>query len=123
MILYEVLRLYAPAIAQYQLIYKETKIGEISVPAGVDIILPTLLIHHDPELWGDDVDEFKPERFFQGESKASNSDQLAFLFPFGWGPRTCIGQNFAMLEAKLALPLILYAVICFKMSSDEIRFY
>lgn len=106
MILYEVLRLYPPAIAQYQHTYKQTKIGEISVPAGVDLILPTLLVHHDPELWGNDVDEFKPGRFSEGVSKASNSDQLAF-FPFGWGPRTCIGQNFAMLEAKLALAMIL----------------
>lgn len=106
MILYEVLRLYPPAIAQYQHTYKQTKIGEISVPAGVDLILPTLLVHHDPEHWGNDVDEFKPGRFSEGVSKASNNDQLAF-FPFGWGPRSCIGQNFAMLEAKLALAMIL----------------
>jgi cytochrome P450 len=82
MILYEVLRLYPPVIAQYQHAYKETKIGDISIPAGVDLVLPTLLIHHDHELWGDDAEEFKPERFSEGFSKASK-DQLAF-FPFGW---------------------------------------
>ncbi|KAL2945172.1 hypothetical protein RDABS01_022883 [Bienertia sinuspersici] len=105
MILMEVLRLYPPVIAQYQHSYKETKVGDITIPAGVDVTLPTLLIHHDPEIWGEDVDEFKPERFSEGLSKGSK-DQLAF-FPFGFGPRTCVGQNFALVEAKVALSMIL----------------
>ncbi|KAJ1284416.1 hypothetical protein BS78_03G202600 [Paspalum vaginatum] len=105
MILYEVLRLYPPAVSFIRKTYKEMEVGGITYPAGVILELPVLFIHHDPDTWGGDAHEFRPDRFSEGISRASN-DAGAF-FPFGWGPRICIGQNFALLEAKMALCMIL----------------
>ncbi|KAI3812282.1 hypothetical protein L1987_16989 [Smallanthus sonchifolius] len=101
----EVLRLYPPVVGMPRMIYKETKLGNITLPVGTLLQLHTMLSHYDPSIWGDDVKEFKPERFSQGVSKVTKG-QTAFI-PFGGGPRVCIGQNFAMLEAKMSLVMIM----------------
>lgn len=108
MILYEVLRLYPPFAMLTRRIYNTVKLGNATYPPGVLLSMPIFFIHHDKELWGPDADEFKPERFSDGISKASKTTgRNAAYFPFGWGPRICIGQNFALVEAKMGLCMIL----------------
>lgn len=105
MILHEVSRLYPPAVETYRMIYQETRLGKWKLPGGVMIRLPITMVQHDQDLWGDDVNEFKPERFSSGVAEATKG-QVSY-FPFSWGPRTCIGKNFGMLQAKFSLSIIL----------------
>ncbi|XP_010241317.1 PREDICTED: cytochrome P450 CYP72A219-like [Nelumbo nucifera] len=105
MILYEVLRLYPPVVMLNRYTNKKIRLREISFPSGVLFSMPVVFLHHSKELWGEDAQEFNPERFSGGVLNATNN-HVSF-YPFGWGPRLCIGQNFALLEAKMALTMIL----------------
>jgi cytochrome P450 / NADPH-cytochrome P450 reductase len=103
MILNESLRLY-PTAPQFTLYAKEeTVLGgkyQIKKRQNVAILLPQL--HRDKEAWGEDVEEFRPERF-KDPSKIPHD---AFK-PFGNGQRACIGMQFALHEAALLLGMIL----------------
>lgn len=105
MIFNEVLRLYPPAMILGRMIHEEMKLGNMTLPAGTYIQVNTLLLHTDLDIWGEDAKEFKPERFSEGVSKATKG-QTSYI-PFGGGPRICIAQNFALMEAKTALVMIL----------------
>ncbi|GME34878.1 Cytochrome p450 family protein [Neofusicoccum parvum] len=68
----------------------------IFVPKGTDIVYSTHVMHKRKDLWGEDVDEFRPERW---EGKRHGWEYL----PFSGGPRICIGQQFALTEASYVL--------------------
>ena len=106
MIINETLRLYPPAIVLLRKVSREVRLGKILVPANVELLVPTLALHHEPQFWGEEVELFKPERFSEGIAKATNDNMAAFM-PFGLGPRICVGFNFAALEAKMAMSMIL----------------
>ncbi|KAF6154090.1 hypothetical protein GIB67_035636 [Kingdonia uniflora] len=104
LILYEVLRLYPPA-PLFRRTRERTKLGKFCLPANMQIMVPLIFVHRDTDQMGDDANEFNPERFSEGISRASK-DQISW-FPFGWGHRSCIGQHFTFLEIKMALATIL----------------
>ncbi|XP_024196439.1 cytochrome P450 CYP749A22 [Rosa chinensis] len=106
MILNECLRLYPPIISLVRKVEKEVRLGKLIIPANVELHIPSLALHHEPEFWGQEVELFKPERFAEGVVKATNNNIGTFL-PFGTGPRNCVGFDYTTTEAKIALSMIL----------------
>jgi cytochrome P450 len=102
-VLNESLRLYPPAWMQLRFVTEEVELGGVRLPAGTLLILSQWVLHRLPELW-QAPDSFLPERW-----DPAREQQLppGAYFPFGGGPRTCIGMPFAQLEAKLILASML----------------
>ncbi|TYG78177.1 hypothetical protein ES288_D02G037600v1 [Gossypium darwinii] len=106
MIINETLRLYGPTGVLQRTVTREIQLGKLLLPANIDILPLNIGLHRDPHFWGNDVHHFKPERFAEGIAKDTNYTAAAF-FPFGLGPRSCVGMTFAMIETKIALSMIL----------------
>ena len=73
------------------------------IPKGTEIFTNFYAIHHDPDYWKE-PETFRPERFTE---QPSEPGVRKAYFPFGLGPRICIGQSFAMLESKVMLAMFL----------------
>ncbi|MCD7446640.1 hypothetical protein HAX54_012126 [Datura stramonium] len=106
MIINESLRLYPPFLLLQRDVTRNTRLGKLKIPAGVEVIIATLAVHHNSEVWGEDAHLFRPERFAEGVSKAARDQVMAFL-SFGYGLRKCVGFNFATMEVKITLSMIL----------------
>ncbi|KAL2945010.1 hypothetical protein RDABS01_033357 [Bienertia sinuspersici] len=105
MVLHEVLRLYPPIPSLIRKLCNEMKVGDAILPEGIQVKLSLVHVHQNEKYWGLDAKEFNPERFSQGILQAT-SGNICF-FAFSWGPRICIGSNFAMMQVKMALAMIL----------------
>jgi cytochrome P450 len=98
----ESMRLYPPAWAIGREPLEDCEIGGFFTPKGTQIMMNQWVVHRDPR-WFDDPLAFKPERW--DNDLARRLPRCAY-FPFGDGPRLCIGNQFAMLETVLVLATI-----------------
>ncbi|VDM47979.1 unnamed protein product [Toxocara canis] len=95
----ETLRLFPHAsLLQSRRCVENCDVGPYKFRRGINVVFDTWSLHHDPDVWGEDADEFRPERFAE-----RTSEQMRSWTPFGVGPRQCIGMRFALLEAKTTM--------------------
>ena len=95
----EVLRLSGPAFSLLRECAEETTIKGVRFPKGIDVNIPSYVLHRDPELWENPL-EFNPEHFSPEAKEKRNP--YSYL-PFGIGPRQCMGMRLALLEIKKGL--------------------
>lgn len=99
----EALRLHPSAYITSRSAASATQVGGFAIPRGGVVATSFHALHRHPDLWPD-PDTFDPDRFLPEAVKAR--DAYAYL-PFGGGPRSCIGNHFALLEATLGLATII----------------
>ncbi|MBL8134620.1 MAG: cytochrome P450 [Anaerolineae bacterium] len=102
MVVKEAMRLYPPAYSFGRQAIRDTSIGGYAVPAGTAITVLNYRTHRSPKYW-ESPDQFQPERF--SPEREGQIEKYAYV-PFGGGPRICIGNSFAMMEARLMLATI-----------------
>ncbi|MGK2867038.1 MAG: cytochrome P450 [Mycobacterium sp.] len=101
-VLKETLRLCPPAPVSARVAMRDIVVDGHRVRAGTLLLFGIYAVHRDPQLWDRPL-EFDPDRFRPEAARRLNRWQY---LPFGAGPRSCIGEHFAMLEATLALATI-----------------
>ena len=96
----ESMRLYPPVHATVREPTEDVTFGGYTIPAGATVFLPQWLIHRDGRFY-DEPEEFRPERWLTDRDRPEYA-----YFPFGGGPRHCIGHRFATVEAQLLVATI-----------------
>jgi len=99
----EAMRLYPPVPSLSRTALADDMAGACVIPKGALVVISPYLLHRHETLW-QAPEQFRPERFLPGAREAVS--RYAYL-PFGAGPRVCIGQQFAMVEAVIVLATLL----------------
>jgi len=98
----ETLRLYPPTFWLGRQADRACELGGVAIPAGGLICISPYVTHRHPEFWTD-PDRFDPDRF--GPEAVAGRPRGAY-FPFGLGPRHCIGQHLALLEMTIVVAMV-----------------
>ncbi|KAI0773098.1 cytochrome P450 [Trametes elegans] len=136
----ETLRLYAPGPLSYRLAYRDatmplsqpirgtdgSSIGSIYVPKNTVIVISNLAYNRNKEVWGEDADQWKPERWMDPLPRVLEESPSpgiwSRMMTFAGGPRSCVGFQFALLEMKVVLSLLI-ANFTFEESADKPVFW
>jgi cytochrome P450 len=113
-VLHEALRLCPPGAGASRVLKRDVAVDGYRLEAGTVAVVSFYAMHRDPKLWDDPL-TFDPDRFLPQRSQGRSRWQY---LPFGGGPRSCIGDHFAMLEATLALATIIRTARIESMGDD-----
>ncbi len=116
MIFKESLRLFPPAWGQPRQTLEDVELGKYIIPKGSPLVLSQYITHRHPDFW-ENPETFDPERFTQDKEVARHN--FAY-FPFGGGPRICIGYQFAMMEGPLIIATILQRIKLEMVANQEV---
>ncbi|WP_136592430.1 cytochrome P450 [Salinigranum halophilum] len=98
-VLNEAMRLYPPVYTIFREPQVDVRLGGYRIPEGSAVMLSQWAVHRSPRYWDDPL-EFDPDRWL--DERADDRPRFAY-FPFGGGPRFCIGKQLSLLEARLIL--------------------
>ncbi len=107
MVIEEAMRLYPPVWITNRQAVADDEICGYHIPANAIVMISPYVMHRHPGYW-ENPEEFEPERFAPGAPAERSQGRPHYAyFPFGGGPRQCIGKGFAMLEAQLILATLM----------------
>jgi cytochrome P450 len=105
-VLCETVRMFPPVYVMSRTACEDVELGRFQLRAGSEVLIWLYMTHHDPR-WYPEPDRFDPSRF---APKAKHALPEGAFLPFGLGARTCVGERFAMMQAKLIMATALQRV-------------
>ncbi|MEM7038945.1 MAG: cytochrome P450, partial [Bacteroidota bacterium] len=112
----EAMRIYPPAYVLSRQAREKDQVQQFAVRKNTPVILSVFHLHRDQQFWEDPL-SFRPDRFSQ---KKMSEEERNYYYPFGGGPRMCIGKNFALMESVLVLSSC-FKELDYELVSEEVE--